>query len=217
MKDKRGARGAANIRKFNDDRSANTLPLLAEELRLCRKRKLEFKTTGLLAAYLADRLKVHRTTLTRNPKYNALLLGHVAGQPGVVARTPDTTVDPGVLRAKLAVAKLEAAELRENLRSASLRLDRSKAAPAGLAPADGEVAFADLATVLAAVLSRLPEFLRLDFDKRELVDLASRPSERIVAGPDRIGRFCAWVEQNQALPHLQQLKRLSGTKGTQSG
>lgn len=205
-------RGADNILKFNDDRSANTLPLLTHELQLCRKRKLEFKTPGLLATYLADRLSVHRTTLTRNPKYNALILAHIAGQPGAVSRAPDSTEDPALLQAKLAAAKLEVSELREKLRAATARLERSASSQTDSVRSDGGVAFADLAVVVAAVLSRMPEFLRLDFDKRELVDLGARPSERVIAGPDRIGRFCAWVEQHQALPHLQQLKRLSAPK-----
>jgi hypothetical protein len=210
-------RGAANLAKFNEERSANILPLLTHELQLCRKRKLEFKTHGLLAAYLSDQLKVHRTTLIRNGKYKALILAYIAGQPGAVARAPDTTEDPAILQAKLAAAKLDASTLREQLRGATAKLERTKASLPEASPADSAVAFADLAAVVAAILSRFPDFLRLDFDKRELVDLSARPSERVVAGTDRIGRFCAWVEQNQALPHLQQLKRLSSSKGKPNG
>lgn len=210
-------RGAANLAKFNEERSASILPRLTHELQLCRKRKLEFKTPGLLAAYLSDQLKVHRTTLTRNVKYNALILAHIAGQPGAVARAPDTTEDPAILQAKLAAAKLDASTLREQLRVATAKLERTNASLPGTSPAGSDVAFADLAAVVAAVLSRFPDFLQVDFDKRELVDLSARPSERLVAGPDRIGRFCAWVEQNQGLPHLQQLKRQSTSKGNPHG
>ncbi len=208
----RTERGAENLAKFNEERSANILPLLTHELQLCRKRKLEFKTPGLLAAHLSDRLKVHRTTLIRNVKYNALILAHIAGQPGSVARTPDTTEDPALLQAKLATAKLDASMLREQLRVATAKLERARAPQAGASSISGDVAFSDLAVVMAAILSRFPEFLRLDFDKRELHDLSARPSARLVAGSDRIGNFCAWVEQNQALPHLQRLKQPSATK-----
>ncbi len=210
-------RGAANLLKFNDERSASTLPLLTHELQLCRKRKLMFKTPGLLASYLADRLKVHRTTLTRNPKYKALILAHVTGQPGAVARAPDSTEDPALLHAKLAAAKLEASELREQLRAATARLERSKGSQAASASSDGGVAFADLAVVLAAILARMPMFFQLDFDKRELHDVTVKPSERLVAGPERMGSFCAWVERNQALPHLKELKQLSSPKGKSHG
>lgn len=201
-------RGAANLEKFNEERSAGVLPLLKDELRLCRKRKLEFQTVGLLAAYLADSLKIHRTTLLRNSKYKALLLEHLAGQPGAVARAPDTTEDPALLQAKLAAAKLEASTLREQLRSIAARQERSTSSSRPASTDNGNVAFANLAMAMAVVLARLPDFLSLDFDKRELHDLSSKPSERLLAGPDRIGGFCAWVEQNQALPQLQQLKRL---------
>ncbi len=210
-------RGAANLAKFNDERSAHVLPLLTHELQLCRKRKLEFKTPGLLAAYLSDRLQVHRTTLTRNAKYKALILAHIAGQPGAVARAPDSTEDPALLQAKLAAAKLEASELREELRAVGARTAHAEGSGESKSSREGELAFADLAVVMAALLTRLQDFLHLDFEKRELHDLAARPSERLVAGPDRVGRFCAWIEQNQALPHLQQLKQLSSAKGKSRG
>lgn len=200
-------RGAANLAKFNTQRSANVLPLLEHELQLCCKRKLQFRTVGLLASYLSDRIMVHRTTLLRNTKYKALLLAHLAGQPGAVERAPDTTEDPALLQAKLAAAKLEASNLREHLRFVEAQLVRITSTDRLASIEDSNVAFANLAMALALVLNRLPEFLQVDFDKRELHDLSARPSERVLAGPERIGGFCAWVEQNQALPFLQQLKK----------
>lgn len=198
-------RGAANLAKFNEERSANVLPLLAYELQLCRKRKLEFKSVGLLASYIADRLTMHRTTLLRNTKYRSLLLAHLAGQPGVVARAPDTTQDPALLQAKLAAAKLEASSLREQIRVMSARLERVSSGGNGMSTPEDHVAFAGLAMVLAAILTRMPDFLRVNLDKRELQDLSAKPSERLIAGPERMGAFCAWLEQNQTLPRLRAL------------
>lgn len=201
-------RGAANLAKFNEERSKPLLEKLKNELKMCRKSKLEFKTYGLLASYLSERLNIHRTTFKRNPEYNALLLTYIAGLPGVVSRTPDTTQDPSVLQAKLSVSKLEASLQREQLLLAAAKIERLKTSQRAPSSVIGEVAFSDLAAVMAAILLRFPDFLHLDFEKRELIDLSARPSERLIASSDRIGKFCVWVEQNQSLPHLQRLKQL---------
>jgi hypothetical protein len=199
-------RGAANLAKFNEDRSENILPLLTHELQMCRKRRLEFDSVGLLAAYLSDRIKTHRTTLTRNPRYKALLLGYLAGQPGVVAATPDSTEDPAVLQAKLAVCRLEAAGLREQVDELTARIDRLTRASTSESVTNERIDLANLSMLFATVLTRFPDFLSVDFNKRELHDLSARPSDRVVAGSERFGAFCRWVEQNQALPLLKQLK-----------
>lgn len=201
-------RGAANLAKFNSERSAGVLPLLKHELQLCRKRKLQFKSVGLLASHLSDRTKIHRTTFLRNPQYKALLLEHLAGQPGAVTSTLDSTEDPAILQAKLAASRLEAVGLREDLRKLEARVERLMRSPSPPIVTREGIDLANLSMVIVAVLSRLPDLLRVDFNKRELLDLSARPSERVVAGPDRIGGFCAWVEQNQALPQLKQLKQL---------
>lgn len=200
-------RGAANLARFNEERSAHLLPLLEHELRLCKKRKLEFKTPGLLTAYLSDRLKVHRTTLLRNVKYKGLILSHIAGQPGVVARTPDTTTDPAILQAKLAASKVEASNLRAQLAQASGQLERLRQGLSSTEAPDGSatVAFSNLAMLLVNLLHRFPEFLHLDRQRRELVDLSAKPSDGLIAGKERLGQLIEWMELNQALPMVKAL------------
>lgn len=199
-------RGAANLARFNSERSAHLAPVLTDELRLCAKRKLEFKTVGLLAAYLSDRLKVHRTTLLRNVKYKGLLLAHLAGQPGIVSRTPDSTRDPAILQAKLATAKLSTSNLREELAACRAQLERYASRPRHSGPVDAaDIAFGDLAMVMVNVLHRFPDFVQLDMQRLELVDLSAKPSARTIAGKDRVAHFVRWLEQNQALPMVQAL------------
>lgn len=194
-------RGAENLARFNDERSAHLLPLLKHELQLCRKRKLEFKTPGLLASYLADRLKVHRTTLTRNPRYHGFLLEHLAGQPGAVSRTPDTTTDPAVLQAKLKTAKVEVANLTAQLSQSKALLERiQNVGMSHGSKSEDEVNFSNLAMLVIALLNRFPEFIHLDRDKRELIDLSARPSDRLIAGAERLSDFIQWMEKNKALP-----------------
>lgn len=201
-------RGATNLAQFNEERSKPILEKLNYELKMCRKSKLEFKSYGMLAAYLSQRLNIHRTTLKRNPEYNDLLLAYIAGLPGSVSRTPDTTQNPAVLQAKLSASKLEISKQREQLRLANAKIERLKTEQRVTSSLSGEVAFADLAGVLASILLRFPDFLHLDFGKRELIDLSARPSERLIASSERIGKFCTWIEQNQSLPHLKKLKKI---------
>ncbi len=199
-------RGAENLAQFNAERSAHLVPALIDELRLCIKRKLEFKTVGLLAAYMSDRLRVHRTTLLRNAKYKGILLAHLAGQPGVVSRTPDSTSDPAILQAKLMAAKLAASNLREELALSRAQPERHVSGPRPRSTVDAaDVAFADLAMVMVNVLHRFPDFVRLDRQRMELVDLSAKPSARVIAGKERLGPFVRWLEQNQALPMVQGL------------
>lgn len=199
-------RGAANLARYNEERSAPVLPLLEYELKLCKKRKLEFKTPGLLAAYLSDRVKVNRTTLLRNVKYKGLILSHIAGQPGVVLRTPDTTMDPAILQAKLAASRVEASNLRAQLEQAVAQLEHlQRGQPHIAGPQDGAVAFSNLAMVVVNLLHRFPDFLQLDRQRRELIDLSVKPSDRLIAGKERVGQLIEWMELNQAMPMVKAL------------
>lgn len=199
-------RGAENLARFNAERSAGIEPMLVHELQLCRKRKLSFSSVGLLAAYLAERLKVHRTTLLRNPTYSTRLFAHLAGQPGVVASAPDSTQDPAILQAKLATTKLELGKLREALHQHTKLIEKAKEGSETSFAAANSVNHSNVSMILATVISRFPDFLCIDFDKRELHDLSARPSQRIVAGPERMAAFCTWIEQNQSHPLLASLK-----------
>lgn len=200
MPSKRNSRG--NLHTFNEQRSVHVLPLLERELALCRRRKLEFKTSGLLALYLADKVQVDRSTLTRNPKYNKFLLEYIAGQPGAVTRTPDTTTDPAILQAKLAAAKIESANQTSRLREAVAQLERLTGETTYGPRVDqgGEVQFANLAMVLVIIMNRFPDFLQIDRGKRELIDLSAKPSDRVVAAKERMGAFIQWLEANHSLP-----------------
>lgn len=194
-------RGAANIARYNEERSAHILTSLAHELQLCKKRKLEFRTVGLLAAYMGEKLNTHRTTLLRNPKYKCLLLDHLAGQPGVVARTPDSTTDPAVLQAKLVAAKIEASNARQLLAHTKAQLERLQSSGTmSTTGNDSQVAFADLAMVMVSLLHRFPDFIQLNKQRREIIDLSAKPSDRLVAGKERLSAFITWLEVNQALP-----------------
>jgi hypothetical protein len=201
-------RGAENLQRFNAERSAQLAPLLAHELQLCRKRKLEFKSVGLLAAYLSDRLKVHRTTFLRNLQYRASLLAYLSSQPGVVGRTPDTTLEPAILQAKLSAARLEASNLRQDIKRLNALLARHEGVSGSDGGDESSVDFGNVAMLLVNVLSRVGDSIIIDYAQRSIIDLAAKPSDRILAGPERAGPFIAWLEQNQILPAVRLLKGL---------
>lgn len=197
-------RGAANIRKFNNEREERTLPLVEHELQLCRKRKLGFKSIGLLASYLSDRTSIHRTTLTRNPKYRVLLAVYMQSQPGAASFVQNDTDDPYVLKAKLAGSQAELGTLRQEVKRLTARLARSTLV-VGNSAQDGGVEFANLCALLCVVLSRVETFA-VDTDARTVLDLAARPSDRIVAGPERAAAFVSWMQQNDQLPFVKSVR-----------
>lgn len=199
-----GRRGAANLERFNAARSARVVPLLEHELQLCRKRKLEFKSVGLLAAYVSDRLNVHRTTFLRNRKYRTMLLEFLSAQPGALSRLPDTTPDTSVLQAKLSCARLEASNLREEIKELKAQLNRHTPGPTSEA-GKSDQDFGNLAMLLVNVLGRLADSMVVDYEHRTVIDLAAKPSDRIVASSERAGQFIAWLEQNQAIPAIRLL------------
>ena len=127
-------------------------------------------------------------------------------QPGFVARAPDTTMDPVVLQAKFASARLEASNLRQELREASARLARFENPLASPGASKSELDFANLAMLLVNLLARLGDVIAIDFRERTVVDLSARPSDRVISGPERAAAFISWVEQNQAVPMVHSLR-----------
>ena len=200
-------RGAANIRKFNADREEKNLALVEHELMLCRKRKLQFKSLGLLAAYLSDHTHLHRTTLTRSKTYKVLLAVYMRSQSGAVSVVDDETDDPYVLKAKLVSAQAAVGALRREEKRLAAQLSRAAVVPSASPSVDGDaVDFANLCVLLCLVLAR-GEVFAVDANARSVVDLAARPSDRLVGGPERASGFIAWMSQNASLPFVKNVRR----------
>lgn len=200
-------RGAANIRKYNAEREERNLALVEQELRLSRKRKLQFKSPGVLAAYLSDRTDIHRTTLTRNAKYKVLLAMYMRSQPGAAAVVDDKTDDPYVLKAKLASAQIEVGMLRQEVKRLSAQISRASTISTTSGARRDDVEFANLSVLLSLILVRAETFA-VDFKRRTVVDLAARPKERLVGDSDRAAAFVAWLEQHASLPFVKAIKRI---------
>lgn len=200
-------RGSENIRKFNAARGASDLILVEHELQLCRKRKLQFKTPGLLATYLSDVTNIHRTTFGRNKKYKQLIAIYMSAQPGAASIVDDETVDPWVLKAKLAATQAELGNLRQEvnkLRAEHARQNRAD--PITIGGNDSDVDFSNVCVLLAQVLTRAETF-ELNTKDGTLVDLAARPSDQIVATSNRVSPFIRWMQLNEFLPYVKSIKK----------
>lgn len=200
-------RGAANIEAFNDEREKRVLPLVVLELSRCKKDRLIFKSPGHLAAYLSRTIDVHRTTLTRNLKYRTLLLSHISSQPGAAGIVTNAGSNSEVLKAQLASTQLEAGNLRSELRRTTTRINHSlKSMSTGSRTDETGADVGNLSMLLCLVLSRLSDTMKIDFNSRSILDLAARPSDRLVAGADRAASFVSWIERNGDLPIVAALR-----------
>lgn len=201
-------RGADNLHRFNDEREKSYLLALKHELEKLRKRKIQFPTLGNLAGYVASAAGIHRTTLTRNPKYRTFLLAHLAAQKGGVDLVSDDDAPPEMLRAKLIASRLEISNLKQTVNRLK-RLFGAERDVVGMSTAKGKngehnngqdddhLKFVDTAMLLVLVLERVKDSITVNFSTKIIEDLAARPSERVIAGPKRAKVFIEWFEQNR--------------------
>lgn len=200
-------RGASNLRRFNAEREERFIPLLQEELKKCKKRKMQFNSLGNLAEYLASLTNIHRTTLTRNPRYKSILAAHLASQSGVNFNTSDDEASPEILRARLLASRLEISNLQEQIRRIRAHIERPQKYVESNEKISAEVetvntdymAFVDTAMALTAVLDRLKDSISIDLERQTIEDLAAKSSERIVAGPPRTAPYVKWLREHQSL------------------
>lgn len=200
-------RGAPNIRKFNAVRTEKNLHLIEEGLRECQRRRLQFKSIGLLATYISDRSGIHRTTLQRNANYKILLAQYVRSQPGAATSVSDEVDDAFILKAKIAIAQAELGVLRKEVTRLNAQLVRISAAKeSSVAKSKSEVEFANLCMLLSLVLVRAETFV-VDTKARVLVDLSAKPTDRIVGGERRAADYVDWLVRNASLPVVSDVKR----------
>jgi hypothetical protein len=119
----------------------------------------------------------------------------------------DSTDDVYVLKAKLASAQSEVGTLRYEVKRLAALVERLSQMYAPAGASDIEIEFANVCALLGLVLSR-GEVFAVDIDKRTILDLAARPSERIVAGPERAASFVSWIEKNEVLPLVKAIRRV---------
>ena len=216
-------RGAANIKKFNDEREQQALALIKSELAKCKKHKMVFRSLGALAEYLGAITNIHRTTLMRNPRYKSLLAEYAWVQEPQRAAMLDEDEPPEVLRARMLALKLENSNLQDKLKRLESYIQQKEEVPALSAPSEGALpvpsgdnadylAFVDTAMALTALLERLKDSMVIDFERKSIVDLSARARQRVVVGPERATAYLEWLHQQKHLllgcADMERLKQL---------
>lgn len=190
------SKGTDNFASFRKEKAEGSRRLIEDTLERLRKRKLRYPTLSILAEEVAEKTGIHRTTLSRNPDYKRLLLNFLAYQPGASATVSDDDASPELLRAKLFDARLEAKNLRSRI--AALEQQAQTLATAGHAPVTSleestwQAAFGNTVALLKLVLERINkdfEVIQVDFEKGEILDLASPSGRQLVAGGTRARAF----------------------------
>lgn len=203
-------RGAANIKKFNDEREQQALAHIKSELAKCKKHKMVFKSLGALAEYLGAITNIHRTTFMRNPRYKSLLAEYAGIPEPQRSAVRDEDAPPEVLRARMLALKLENSNLQDKLKRLEAYVQRKGEVPALSAPSvagfpapDGSnsdyLAFVDTAMALTALLERLKDSMVINFERKSIEDLAARPNQRVVVGPERATAYLEWLQQQKHL------------------
>lgn len=191
-------KGTDNFSGYRDAQTKGNLLLIEDALGILKKRKLRFEGVQVLAAEIAERTGIHRTTLCRNPAYKRLLLNHLATQPGASALVGDSEATPELLKVKLFDARLEA----KNLRTRVAALEQELSAPAkkslemgdnnALEQPNPHVDFSNTVMVLKLVLERINaefEVVQVDFEKEEIRDLSAPAGRQIIASGLRTRAF----------------------------
>lgn len=191
-------KGTDNFSGYREAQLNSNLRLIEDALSILRKRKLRFEGLQPLAAEVAERTGVHRTTLCRNSAYKRLMLNHLASQPGASALVGDDDATPELLKAKLFDARLEAKTLRSRVTALENQLSASTVAlieeedtvPSGKPSA--HVDFSNTVMVLKLILERVNaefEVIQVDFEKEELRDLAAPVGRQVIVSGQRARAF----------------------------
>jgi hypothetical protein len=189
-------KGTDNFKAFRAAQQGTSVELLRAELEKARRRKMPYPDKATLVSDMAERTKIHRTTLIRNPLYHRMLLEFLAGQSGASTFVADKDAPPELLRAKLVDAQMELGSLKEQLaarvREHAGNVVRPGAGGPALSESEAHVAYADTVWALRAVIDRVNmdgDVFEVDMDKAEIRDLAAAPGRRVVVSGPRLRPF----------------------------
>lgn len=189
-------KGTDNFKLHRAGKQQGTIDLLVAELGKVQRRKMLYKDKATLVTDMADRTKIHRTTLVRNPFYHRLILEFLGMQAGGSSFVSVKDAPPELLRAKLIDAQMELGRLRHQLDKFTKKISVVSMAGGTATPQLTEsatyAAFSDTVWVLREILDRLNvdgEVLVVDLERYEIRDLSAAPSRRIVSSGPRVRPF----------------------------
>ncbi len=189
-------KGTDNFRAFRAAQLSISIELLRSELEKARRRKMPYPDKRTLVSDMAERTKIHRTTLIRNPIYHRLLLEFLSGQAGASTFVADKDSPPELLRAKLIDSQMELGKLKAQLaacdRAASAKLVLPATETPLISESDAHIAYVDTVMAMRAVLDRINadgEVFEVDIDRIEIRDLSAAPGRQVVISGRRLRPF----------------------------
>jgi len=204
-------KGARNARAFQEAESAKVKEALAQALGILNRSGLLFRNISALAAHVSAATGQTSGNLRRNMAYRKMLETHLYAQKGTTGLIADRDRDLGVLKAKLRLVELEAANsARDKARlerfvAQNLAPGRSNAAlgsndTSKIAETnDYRRAFECTAQALANVLERA-EFFAVNQKKKTIEDRAARPGSEEVVSPVHAKYFIDWLASRLSVP-----------------
>jgi len=189
-------KGVDNFSAHRAAKQEGALELLRTELEKARRRKMPYPSKATLVSDMAERTKIHRTTLTRNPLYHRMLLEFLGGQPRSTKLILDKDASPEMLRAKLIDAQMEIGRLQMALDTSTRNAATNVTSPLAALPQPVESvahsAFVDTVWALRAVLDRVNAdglVFEVDLVQGEIRDLAAAPGRQVVVDGSRLRPF----------------------------
>jgi hypothetical protein len=157
---------------------------------------MTYPNMATLVLDMAERTKLYRTTLLRNPLYHSVLLEFLAGQAGGSTFVMSKDAPPELLRAKLIDSELELGQLREQLARArhvcETKSNDTKPVASRIIESAAHAAFSDTVWAMRELLERVNldgVVFEVDMVRCEIRDLASAPGRHIVASGPRLRPF----------------------------
>ena len=201
--------GNSNLTNFNEERTKSKFSAFKEALTVCTKRSLVFASPSALALYLQDVTGINRTTLMRSSVYrrriDAYLLSlttNPRANSSTKLTSPVTRQHIHALRFELAAVKAELNNCRSNV--AAVNADKANRLSNTSEHKGIYEDFSNTAIALLSVLERLQETIHLDYKTGEIVDLAARPSDRVIVDARRTRALIDFINRN---PHVARLLR----------
>ena len=183
-------KGTDNFKSYRVTKQDLSITLLRAELMKAEKRKMQYPSKATLVADMADRTRIHRTTLVRNPIYHRELLRFLSGQAGASTFLIDAEATPELLRAKLIDAQMEIGRLNSVLEST--KQNSSLKTRTMVSDSEAYIAYVDTVWVMRRVLERVNSDgvqFEIDMDNCEIRDLAAAPGRQKVCGGARLRPF----------------------------
>jgi hypothetical protein len=202
-----GARKGQNNFKGAQRKKVDTNERLIKHALGSIKKGTIFTNENALIVYVAEKTKLNRTTVKRNPVYLRLILEYFSLQAGAAGLISDKEANSAILRIKLLAERARSKNLEvENYRvnRAIGRLLGEKSSQIGQMQIESvnsasegttqvlDIAFTSTAMTLLALLERLGEKqlgITLDPHKKQILDNSEVGAKRIIAGPERTRWF----------------------------